>query len=183
MPLISINLRDPGGLMSHVNSVTNHVGKSLKDQVHSDLVFVCRSGSINSHQAMLEPLSPLLSTMFQQHNCCNCSGSYCGRREAIQIHLPDIHAETMRCVLNVIYTGKAYLRKAQAEEIEALMKLLDVKLPGEFKNEECSSLENPAKNVFDTPSSSLSSKKRKASGSPSKVHMLGNSSSLPKLHA
>ena len=42
MPLISINLRDPGGLMSHMNYITTHVGRSLKDQVHSDLVFVCR---------------------------------------------------------------------------------------------------------------------------------------------
>ena len=88
--------------------------------------------------------------------------------------------ETMKCVLNVIYTGKAYLTKAQAEDIEGLMKLLDVKLPGEFKNEECSPLENTARNVYDTPSSSLSSKKRKASGSPTKVHLLDGPGPVPK---
>ena len=82
---------------------------------------------MKAHQAMLEPLSPKLSTMFQQHNCCNCSGSYCGRREAIQIHLPDIQVETMKCLLHVIYSGKAYLRKYQAEDIEGLMNLLDMK--------------------------------------------------------
>ena len=132
---------------------------------------------MKAHQAMLEPLSPKLSTMFQQHNCCNCSGSYCGRREAIQVHLPDIHVETMKCLLHVIYSGKAYLRKHQAEDIEGLMNLLDMKLPGEFKNEECALQPNP---VIDTPSSSISSKKRKPSESPNKNYVHNTEKSASK---
>ena len=37
---------------------------------------IIRDGVLSAHQCLLEPLSPLLSTLFQQHNCCNCrSGS------------------------------------------------------------------------------------------------------------
>ena len=50
-------------------------------------------------------------------------------------------------------------------DIEGLMNLLDMKLPGEFKNEECAMQATP---VIDTPSSSISSKKRKPSASPYK---------------
>ena len=72
------------------------------------LIIFIRTGVIHCHQAMLESLSPKLRETFQvrsiiilyisfkllvllqAHNCCNCSGSSCGRRETIQIHIPDV---------------------------------------------------------------------------------------------
>ena len=42
MPLISVNLKDPGGLASHSNNVTRSVARSFKNRSFADLAFVCR---------------------------------------------------------------------------------------------------------------------------------------------
>ena len=36
------------------------------------IIVITSDGVVAAHQCLLEPLSPLLSTIFQQHNCCNC---------------------------------------------------------------------------------------------------------------
>ena len=107
MPLISVNIKDSGGLASHSNNVTASLERHLNNKSYADLVFVARftshfldltildiirfrNGSVHCHQAVLESLSPTLQGMFQAHNCCTCSGSSCGRREVIQVHLPDV---------------------------------------------------------------------------------------------
>ena len=36
------------------------------------IIVITSDGVVAAHQCLLEPLSPLLSTIFQQYNCCNC---------------------------------------------------------------------------------------------------------------
>jgi len=173
MPLISVNLKDPGGLASHSNNISKCVARTFKDKNYADLSIVCRSGSIQCHQAMLESLSPRLREMFQAHNCCNCSGSSCGRREHIQVHLPDVSRETLKSLLDLVYTGKCSPTSAtKCQEIQGVMKLLDLKLPGDFR-QETTGVGSTETLVIDTPSSSTSSalnkRKRKRSDSGSEA--------------
>ena len=77
----------------------------------------------------------------------------------------------MRSLLCIIYTGKAYLKKQSIQDIQDLMRLLDIKLPGDFVQEESAGTGSPSKHVFDTPCSSMSSAKRKLK-SPSKIYLL-----------
>ena len=65
--------------------------------------------------------------MFKLHNCC--SGTYCGRREIIQIHIPDVEQEIMTTMLEIIYTGRSFLENSKVQECEQLMELLDIVLP------------------------------------------------------
>jgi len=165
MPLMSVNLRDSGGLASHMGHVSTQAARALREAAHSDLSLVCRDGVLAAHQCLLEPLSPRLSSMFQQHNCCNCSGSYCGRRETITLHLPDVSRATMRSLLGLIYTGAAPLsarvRRAQVEEA---MALLDIALPGGIRAQVD---EGGEMQVPDTPDSSVKSLPVKRPRSPS----------------
>ena len=82
-----------------LNNYWKAAGSALRNSTHSDLKLICRlvativiitnviviiimviviiivitsDGVVAAHQCLLEPLSPLLSTIFQQHNCCNC---------------------------------------------------------------------------------------------------------------
>lgn len=77
MPLISINLRDQGGLMSHMNYISTHVGRSLKDQVHSDLVFVCRCviNMMAEYQYCCTTYARLLKSVLQVWNCEGSPGN------------------------------------------------------------------------------------------------------------
>ena len=53
--------------------------------------------------------------------------------------------ETLRAVLDIIYTGKCHLSGVtQGEEVRRAMRLLDLKLPGDFRQERASggSLDN-----------------------------------------
>ena len=43
MPLITVNLKDPGGLISHFAHVSSQAARALKRQAYADLVFFCRS--------------------------------------------------------------------------------------------------------------------------------------------
>ena len=83
MPLISVNIKDSGGLASHSNAVTAAIERSLKNSTYADLIFVARyislgntmtayhtdllsrNGTVHCHQAVLESLSPTLRGMFQ----------------------------------------------------------------------------------------------------------------------
>lgn len=42
MPLISVNIKDSGGLASHSNTVTASIESSLKNKTYADLIFVAR---------------------------------------------------------------------------------------------------------------------------------------------
>ena len=130
MPLISVNIKDSGGLASHSNAVTAAIERSLKNSTYADLIFVARYISLgNTMTAYLIILTSCLGMALftvtrlylrvclrlcgecfrysdsqntnvsrtphyyqhlQAHNCCTCSGSSCGRREVIQVHLPDV---------------------------------------------------------------------------------------------
>ena len=83
MPLISVNIKDSGGLASHSNTVTASIERSLKNNSYADLIFVARyislgntmtvyhsnllprNGTVHCHQAVLESLSPTMRGMFQ----------------------------------------------------------------------------------------------------------------------
>ena len=63
--------------------------------------------------------------------------------------------ETLQCVLTIIYSGKCHVSStAQGKEIRQIMSLLDLKLPGDLK-QETGGLES---SVLHTPSSSQSSR-------------------------
>ena len=82
--------------------------------------------------------------------------------------------ETLRAVLDIIYTGKCHLSGVtQGEEVRRAMRLLDLKLPGDFRQERASG--GSLDNIMDTPSSSQSSRpeagaKRKRSEETSSRH-------------
>ena len=42
MPLISVNIKDSGGLASHSNAVTASIEMSLRNKNYADLIFVAR---------------------------------------------------------------------------------------------------------------------------------------------
>ena len=42
MPLISVNIKDSGGIASHSNSVTASIERHLNNKSYADLVFVAR---------------------------------------------------------------------------------------------------------------------------------------------
>ena len=42
MPLISVNIKDSGGLASHSNNVTASIERHLNNKSYADLVFVAR---------------------------------------------------------------------------------------------------------------------------------------------
>ena len=54
MPLITVNLKDPGGLISHVAHVSSQAAQALQRQAYSDLVFICRSDIFHSHISFIK---------------------------------------------------------------------------------------------------------------------------------
>ena len=42
MPLISVNIKDSGGLASHSNNVTASIERHLNNKSYADLVFIAR---------------------------------------------------------------------------------------------------------------------------------------------
>ena len=91
--------------------------------------------------------------------------------------------ETLQCVLTIIYSGKCHVSStAQGKEIRQIMSLLDLKLPGDLK-QETGGLES---SVLHTPSSSQSSRletgaKRKRSEETASRHdLLGSEESQTK---
>ena len=58
MPLISVNIKDSGGLASHSNTVTASIERSLKNKSYADLIFVARYKNIFDSQSIT--LSPPL---------------------------------------------------------------------------------------------------------------------------
>ena len=96
------------------------------------------------------------------------SSSSCGRRETIQLHLPDVEKSSVTSLLRLLYTGSASLpsRSSQAA-VQGVMKLLDLALPGGVQCEEEKGQHLPN---MDTPESSVKSVqvKRPASSPPLK---------------
>ena len=83
------------------------------------------------------------------------SSSSCGRRETIQLHLPDVEKSSMASLLKLLYTGSASLhsRSSQAA-VKGVMKLLDLALPGGVQ---CEEEKGPHLPGMDTPESSVKS--------------------------
>jgi len=82
----------------------------------------------------------------------------------------------LKFVLDIIYTGKGKGHLSRREDIESLLKLLDLNLPGlnlaELQLEDCSTDESEVITVFDNTSSCDSSHpETKLNNSQSKVHM------------
>ena len=94
MPLISVNIKDSGGLASHANNVTKNIARAYRARNFSDLSFICRylliihdydiniqvftrwGHVVQCHQSMLESLSPRLREMFQVWIRCRITFCY-----------------------------------------------------------------------------------------------------------
>lgn len=153
--MITVNLKDPGGLISHFAHVSSQAARALKRQAYADLVFFCSPGSapVAGHQAVLEPLSLLLSSLFQQHH------TDCGKREPVQLHLPTVPAPALTRLLDLVYTGTCTATQHQLAQLDTVMQLLDIKLPGGLLSQQmdADSLEGLEMEKASSPSSSVSS--------------------------
>ena len=74
----------------------------------------CSDGPVYSHQSIVAPLSPLLSRLFRNYQCCSCQGRVCSQRERIQVQL-EMERKVLLEVLSIVYGGFVLLESLEAE--------------------------------------------------------------------
>jgi len=122
MPIQLVLRPSPGGQHNHHSIVTTQADLCLDSELLSDLRIECPDGTILSHQSLLAPLSPLLSSVM---------GSYLPFPGLIHTIMMPIKMETMKSILKIIYTGKIALSsQVSVDKVLSGLKLLGIHLPG-----------------------------------------------------
>ena len=67
---------------------------------------MCGGDALSYHQAVLTPLSPFLAQMIKSLSCCPCSLQACPDRRDVIITLDNVDIETLKVVMNCVYTGR-----------------------------------------------------------------------------
>ena len=115
-PIINCSVRAECGVFQYMADMRYQWWTQLQNYSNdSDLVLISGGHKISLHQALLVPLSPLLQQLLPVSSCCNC--------QTPAITLPPVSHESLRALLQLLYTGQA--PRLSMEDTEQLFDVLE----------------------------------------------------------
>ena len=112
-PTITYRVSAEGGVLQYMTNMRYLWWTQLQNS--SDLVLISGRNKVSLHQALIVPLSPLLQQLLPDSSCCNC--------QTPAITLPPVSHESLRALLQLLYTGQA--PRLSMEDTEQLFDVLE----------------------------------------------------------